>query len=76
MAAPPDTDRIRYAEIAGATARHARGGDPLTPEQEAAALAELAEVAAGRADLLAQHAGLALGYGGVQADAARVRADR
>jgi hypothetical protein len=43
------------------TRRHASGG-PLTGEREAAALAELAEVADGRVDLLAQHAGLVLGF--------------
>jgi hypothetical protein len=56
----PDEDRIRLARIAGVTSRHASGG-PMTGERQAAALAELAEVADGRVDLLAQHAGLGLG---------------
>ena len=40
-----DPDRLRYAQIAGAAARHAQAW--LTAEQEAAAVAELAQ-AAGR----------------------------
>jgi len=42
----PDPDRLRYALIAGAAARHAQAW--LTAEQEAAAVAELAQAAAGR----------------------------
>jgi len=57
----PNPDHLRYAQIAGAAARHDRAW--LTADQEAAAVAELAEVAAGRADLLAECAGLALGFG-------------
>ena len=58
----PDPDHLQYGRIAGTAARHApawqlRGGE------KAAAIAELAEVADGRADLLAKCAGLALGYG-------------
>lgn len=49
--------------------RHARRG-PLTGEQEAAALAELAEVADGRVDLLAEHAGVLLGFHEPDIDAA------
>jgi hypothetical protein len=44
----------------GVTTRHARRG-PLTGELEAAALAELADVADGRVDLLAEHAGVLAG---------------
>jgi hypothetical protein len=66
----PDSDRLRYAQIAGTAARHALGWR-LTAEEEAAAVAELAESAAGRADLLAQCAGLALGFGEGAQDAAR-----
>ena len=40
----PDPDRLRYAQIAGAAARHAQAW--LTAEQEAAAVAELC-IAAG-----------------------------
>ena len=68
----PDPDRIRYAQIAGTAARHALGWR-LTGEEEAAAVAELAGAAAGRADLLAQCAGLALGFGEGSQDAARYR---
>src|SRR6516164_9343173 len=51
--ASPDPDRLRYAQIAGAIARHALGWR-LTADEEAAAVAELTEAAAGRADLLAE----------------------
>jgi hypothetical protein len=67
----PDPDRLRYAQIAGAAARHAQAW--LTAEQEAAAVAELAQAAAGRADLLAECAGTALGFGEGGPDAARYR---
>jgi hypothetical protein len=67
----PDPDRLRYAQIAGAAARHAQAW--LTAEQEAAAVAELTEAAAGRADLLAECAGTALGFGEGGQDAARYR---
>jgi hypothetical protein len=66
----PDPDRLRYAQIAGAAARHAQAW--LTAEQEAA-VAELAQAAAGRADLLAECAGTALGFGEGGPDAARYR---
>jgi hypothetical protein len=66
-----DPDRLRYAQIAGAAARHAQAW--LTAEQEAAAVAELAQAAAGRADLLAECAGTALGFGEGGQDAARYR---
>ena len=66
-----DPDRLRYAHIAGAAARHAQAW--LTAEQEAAAVAELAQAAAGRADLLAECAGTALGFGEGGQDAARYR---
>ena len=67
----PDPDRLRYAQIAGAAARHAQAW--LTAEQEAAAVAELARAAAGRADRLAECAGTALGFGEGGEDAARYR---
>jgi hypothetical protein len=54
-------DEVRLAIITGTAVNHARWR-PLTPDEEAAAVAELARVAAGRADLLAQAAGLALGF--------------
>ena len=68
----PDPDRLRYAQIAGAVARHALGWR-LTAGEEAVAVAELAEAAAGRADLLAERAGTALGFGEGRPDAARYR---
>jgi hypothetical protein len=67
----PDPDRLRYAQIAGAAARHARAW--LTADEEAAAVAELKQTAAGRADLLAECAGTALGFGEGGQDAARYR---
>ena len=70
--ASPDPDRLRYAQIAGAVARHALGWR-LTADEEAAAVAELTEAAAGRADLLAERAGTALGFGEGRPDAARYR---
>ena len=51
-----DPDRLLVAEITG-EARHRAGWRPLT-EEEAAALAELRALAGGRADLLAQVAGI------------------
>jgi hypothetical protein len=67
----PDPDRLRYAQIAGAAARHAQAW--LTAEQEAAAVAELRQAAGGRTDLLAECAGTALGFGEGGQDAARYR---
>lgn len=66
----PDPDRLRYAQIAGAAARHAQGWR-LTAAEEATAVTELTEAAAGRADLLAERAGTALGFGEGRPDAAR-----
>ena len=66
----PDPDRLRYAQIAGVAARHAQGWR-LTADEEAVAVSELAEAAAGRADLLAERAGTALGFGEGRPDAAR-----
>ena len=68
----PDPDRLRYAQIAGAVARHALGWR-LTADEEAVAVAELTEAAAGRGDLLAERAGTALGFGEGRPDAARYR---
>lgn len=75
----PDPDRLRYAQIAGAAARHAQTWltaeqeAAAAAEQEAAAVAELAQAAAGRADLLAECAGTALGFGEGGQDTARYR---
>jgi predicted urease superfamily metal-dependent hydrolase len=63
-----ERDRLTSARIAGITRRHARAR-ALTGVEEAAVLAELAEVAHGRVDLLAQEAGLAIGFHGQDIDA-------
>jgi hypothetical protein len=63
-----EADRLLYATLAGAAARHA-GTGALTPEQEAAAVAELRELAGHRPDLLAHRAGTAIGFGESQYDA-------
>ena len=58
--ASTERDRIIVAQIAGAASRRART-HPLTQAELQDAIAELAMVADGRADLLAEHAGLAIG---------------
>jgi len=63
-----EADRLLYATLAGAAARHA-GRGALTPEQEAAAVTELREIAGDRPDLLAHRAGTAIGFGESQYDA-------
>jgi hypothetical protein len=63
-----NSDRFRYGRIAGKAAKHAPAWQ-LGGQAKAAAIAELAEAADGRADLLAKCAGLALGYGERQPDA-------
>jgi hypothetical protein len=65
----PDADRLIYGRIAGTAARHAPAWR-ADRQDIAAAIAELAEIADGRADLLAKCAGLALGYGERQPEAA------
>ena len=52
-----DADRIVVAQLTG-EARHRARWRPLTGDEEAAALAELRALAAGRADLLAEVAGI------------------
>jgi hypothetical protein len=54
------TDHAVLAQLAGTSGRHARR-PALTPDQHHAAVTELADLAAGRADLLAQCAGLGVG---------------
>src|SRR5712692_4518081 len=58
--ASTERDRIIVAQIAGAASRNART-HPLTQAELQDAIAELAAVVDGRADLLAEHAGLAVG---------------
>ena len=53
----PEADRILVAQLTG-EARHRARWRPLTEDEEAAALAEIRTLAGGRADLLAQVAGL------------------
>ena len=67
-----DYDRMRYAQVAEAAARYAQGRR-LTAEEEVAAIAELTQAAAGRADLLAERAGTALGFSEGGLEAARNR---
>ena len=56
----PQADRILIARLTGIARRHARLGE-LTADGEAAAVAELRELTAGRADLLAEVAGIEAG---------------
>jgi hypothetical protein len=65
----PDSDGLLYGRIAGTAAKHAPIWG-LGGQAKAVAIAELAEAADGRADLLAKCAGLALGYGERQPEAA------
>ena len=53
----PQADRILVAQLTGEARRHARWRK-LTADEEAAAVAELRELAGGRADLLAEVAGI------------------
>ena len=53
----PGPDRILVAQLTGTARHHARWRD-LTGDEQAAAVRELRDLAAGRADLLAQVAGI------------------
>ena len=53
----PEADRILVAQLTGEARHHAKWR-PLTEQEEAVALAELRALAAGRADLLAEVAGI------------------
>jgi hypothetical protein len=53
----PEADRILVAQLTGEARHHAKWRQ-LTEEEEAVALAELCALAAGRADLLAEVAGI------------------
>jgi hypothetical protein len=53
----PQADRILVAQLTG-EARHRAKWRPLTGDEEAAAIAALAELAGGRADLLAEVPGI------------------
>ena len=60
------------AEITGEARHHAKWR-PLTAEEETAAVAELRELAAGRADLLAEVVGVGLGFSEGQLDEPLIR---
>jgi hypothetical protein len=53
----PAADRLLVAQLTGTARHHARWRD-LTADEQAAAVTELRDLAAGRADLLAQVAGI------------------
>ncbi len=53
----PERDRILVAQLTGTARRHARWRE-LTGDEDAAAVSELRELAGGRADLLAEVAGI------------------
>ena len=57
----PQADRLTIARLSGIAQRHARW-EPPDDATTAAAGAELREEAGGRADLLAEVAGIALGF--------------
>jgi hypothetical protein len=72
----PQADRILVAQLTGEAGRHAKWRK-LTEAEHAAAVGELRELAAGRADLLAEVAGIAEGFteGTIEAPLARSAAD-
>ena len=57
----PEADRLLVARLMGAAKHHARWRE-LTADEDAAAVAALRELAAGRADLLAEAAGILEGF--------------
>lgn len=58
----PDRDRLLGAKLCGEALHHAKWR-ALTDEETAAAVTEIRQLAGGRADLLAEQAGLLLGFG-------------
>jgi len=68
-----ELDELTVARLAGAARRHAPGRAP-TDAETAAAVEELAEIAGGRGDLLAEAAGLLMGYYRHTAEEARAGA--
>ena len=68
----PQADRILVAQLTG-EARHRAKWRPLTGGEEAAAVAELAALAGGRTDLLAEVAGIFEGTGEGELDEPLVR---
>lgn len=65
-----DNERITYAKIAGAVARHT-DLSALTGRERDSVLAELAEISSGHTGLLAMYAGLTVGLHEGDADEAR-----
>jgi hypothetical protein len=59
--AAPEADHLTVARLTGAARRHAPWREP-TEAETAAAVEELREIARGRSDLLAEVAGLLLGF--------------
>jgi hypothetical protein len=57
----PDSDQLTVAHLTGAAQRHAPWREP-TEEETAAAVQELREIANDRGDLLAEVAGLLVGF--------------
>jgi hypothetical protein len=68
----PQADRILVAQLTGEARFRAKWRE-LTGDEEAAAIAALAELAGGRADLLAEVAGIFEGTGEGQLDEPLVR---
>ena len=68
-----ELDQLTVARLTGAAWRHAPGREPSGAET-AAAVRELREIAGGRGDLLAEVAGLLIGYYRRTADELRARA--
>jgi hypothetical protein len=69
----PDHDRLLVARISGIAKRHASWREP-TENEIAAAVAELREVAGDRPDLLAEEAGIQLGFHEGDLDEPRAKA--
>jgi hypothetical protein len=70
--ARPQADRILVAQLTGEARHHARWRE-LSSEEEAAAVAELRELAGGRADLLAEVAGVLEGTSETDMDGSLAR---
>ena len=68
-----ERDQVMVPRLTGAAWRHAPGRAP-TRAETAAAVGELREIASGRADLLAEVAGLLIGYYRRTAEELRARA--
>jgi len=69
----PELDELTVARLTGAARWHASGREP-TDAETAAAVTELTEMAGGRGDLLAEVAGLLMGFYRHTAEQARAEA--